>query len=136
MGTWGLGPFENDGASEPLSDLERGDVESVKRCLSAALDEADYLEVDAGQAALAASEFVAGAHGRPAADLPRRATDVLAAQGDAVCGLGVVGLARAAVARVVAEQSELAELWDEGEAGPSWRQAVADLQQRLLACPT
>ena len=45
---------------------------------------------------------------------------------------GLVGQARTALARVMANASELAELWDEGANGSVWRGHVADLERRLV----
>jgi hypothetical protein len=43
---------------------------------------------------------------------------------------GLMGRARAAIARILGDASELRELWDEGD-GTAWRNATEDLRQRL-----
>ncbi|AQA26024.1 hypothetical protein BTZ20_0657 [Rhodococcus sp. MTM3W5.2] len=60
MGTWGSGPFENDGAGDLLVALRAGDFEIED--FSGHVDEG-YLEADDAQAAIALAEIVAVAHG-------------------------------------------------------------------------
>ena len=60
MGTWDSGPFDNDAAADFLSDLgssPRAVATTLRRCIDAA--PTDYLDVDDGQAAIAAAELVA-----------------------------------------------------------------------------
>uniref|UniRef100_UPI00048121E0 DUF4259 domain-containing protein n=2 Tax=Rhodococcus sp. UNC363MFTsu5.1 TaxID=1449069 RepID=UPI00048121E0 len=64
MGTWGSGPFENDGALDLLAALRAGDFDIDDFCRHA--DE-EYLESHEAEAAIALAEVVAVAHGlRPA----------------------------------------------------------------------
>lgn len=61
MGTWGSGPFENDGASDFVQDAGAMPAPSIAQALLSIADAApdDYLDVDDGQAAVAAAEIVA-----------------------------------------------------------------------------
>lgn len=60
MGTWGKGPFDNDGAADFLSESAgspQAIAQILRRCADASPDE--YLDVDDGQPAIAACELVA-----------------------------------------------------------------------------
>ncbi|MDQ1656974.1 MAG: hypothetical protein QOD41_2057 [Cryptosporangiaceae bacterium] len=117
MGAWGDGPFDNDDAADWAAELdaaapaERLDV--IRAALAAAAS-ADYLDADDGQRAVAAAAVVAAQRpGGPPLDTsyaPRILAD------------GIVldvpdelrDLAAAALDRAAGEDSELAELWDDG----------------------
>jgi hypothetical protein len=117
MGAWGDGPFDNDDAADWAAELdaaapaERLDV--IRAALAAAAS-ADYLDADEGQRAVAAAAVVAAQRpGGPPLDTsyaPRILAD------------GIVldvpdelrDLAAAALDRAAGEDSELAELWDDG----------------------
>lgn len=159
MGTWGLGPFENDTAADFVGDLaddlSNGElvVEQIAEVLTEAggtpLDET--LDADLGIEALAAAELVAAIVGRPgealaaagpdAGDDDPLSMDQLAAwcrTADAAKALAQTpGLAKQAIRaldRVLAADSELAELWEEtAEDGRAWREDVLRLRTRLGA---
>lgn len=132
MGAWGLGPFENDGALDWLALLRNGEIDAVGSAFSSVTTAPDYLEADEGQNALAAAEILAAAHGRPAEGLPQEVARIVAVGGERlVAKPELVGLAREALARILAENSEIAELWDDTPAGPDWRRRVSELDQRL-----
>lgn len=148
MGTWGIGSFENDSALDWLADLTESDDLSV---LEQALelesgdddddDEAeadagedgdgDYLDADYGVEIIAAGEIIAALLGRPVADLPEDAADWVKSRpaGDVeTLRAKVLGL----LPRVLAESSELRDLWSENEEKfPGWRGRVDDLIARL-----
>lgn len=56
MGTWGSGPFENDGAGDLLAALRAGDFDIDDYSLHV---DGGYLEADDAQAAIALAEVVA-----------------------------------------------------------------------------
>ncbi|MDH6679306.1 hypothetical protein M2284_003522 [Rhodococcus sp. LBL1] len=132
MGTWGSGPFENDGAGDLLAAIRAGDFDIEDYCRHA--DE-EYLEADDAQAAIALAEVVAAAHGlRPA---PRELDGI-----DAAAYVGaltpeqrawILGTLERAIADSVT--SELHELWAEN--GPEdlaeWR---APVESRLASLRT
>lgn len=129
MGAWGTGAFENDGACDWLYELEVGGPDLLDQAFALVLEhEAEDESFDA-EIGLAAAEIVASLLGRPPEDLteigrlwverfPEAATEerILKAR-DAV--------------KLVLEESELAELWDESEEGPAWRERTEGLLQRL-----
>ncbi|ACU35545.1 DUF4259 domain-containing protein [Actinosynnema pretiosum subsp. pretiosum] len=110
MGAWGTGVFENDGALDLLAVLRDADPEErsgvLREALEAAADESDYLENPEAQSALAAAAVVAAARGgevvRNGAEVPEPDTALIA-------------LAGRALDRIVAEESEWRELWEEAD---------------------
>lgn len=60
MGTWDMGPFDNDGAGDLLAALRAGCFDIDDYCRH--VDE-EYLEADDAQAAIALAEVVAVARG-------------------------------------------------------------------------
>jgi len=113
MGAWGLGPFDNDTAADWAADLD--DASSAERpalireALTAALEADEYLDADDASIAVAAAAVVAALQdGGPALD---------EGYGPTVGSLHLEpelrGLAARAVARVLGEESEWRELWEE-----------------------
>ncbi len=130
MGTWGIETFENDGTLDWLWDLEACDDASV---LDRALepDETEYLEAPDGEIIIAAAEVIHAIKNGPRADLPDNALAWIDSHKD----MDVSSLATKAVGmldRVLAENSELKELWEENEEDyPKWLADVTDLRKRL-----
>ncbi|MFF2950248.1 DUF4259 domain-containing protein [Kitasatospora sp. NPDC057965] len=137
MGTWDIGHFDNDTAADFSGTLDETPlaerVAVVRRVLTLAADTGaeDYLDVDEAVEAVAAAALVASqcpggepvttSYG-PDEPLPVFPTDLRP-------------LAAEALDRVLAEESELAELWDESEEGPAWRRTVKDLRAVLAPEP-
>ena len=133
MGAWGTGPFDNDDAADfaaSLDDLDPADKpEAIREALAEAAEEDDYLERDAGGAAVAAAALVAAQ--QPDGD-----------QIDSVYGpkQGIPDLpedfrqlAITALTRVVANDSELNELWTDSPDGETWFAMVTQLTEVLTA---
>ncbi|WP_030393148.1 DUF4259 domain-containing protein [Kitasatospora purpeofusca] len=137
MGTWDIGHFDNDTAADFCAGLDEaaaGDREGVlRRVLTLAADTGaeEYLDFDEAVEAVAAAALVASqcpggepvtsAYG-PDEPLPEFAVDLRP-------------IAASALDRVLADESELAELWDESEDGPAWRRAVQELREVLAPTP-
>jgi hypothetical protein len=111
VGAWGSGPFDNDDAADfvdELDGLDEGDRrEALAAALTAAADEQDYLDGGVASIAVAAAALVAGGE-----------------QDD----LGE--LAEQALVRVLGDDSELAELWAEGDES-AWVAEISKLRQAL-----
>jgi hypothetical protein len=132
MGAWDASVFGNDDAADWAGDLVDADQEQlVADALARAAGPAgtEYLEATEGAEALAAAEVVAAAAGAPTDVSPYNERALAWASGRA--GLvELIPVAIRAVDRVVANDSELAELW--AEAGdPAWLKAADDLRERL-----
>jgi hypothetical protein len=132
MGAWGEKPFENDSAMDWLAELGKQGVGALRNALREVVDTdgEDYLEVDEGSAAIAAAELVSAAQGHGREYLVEAAVEWLD-KNDGVLGDADVKLARRAVKRVFAENSELRELWDENGEDGDWHKEVRALQTRL-----
>jgi len=130
MGTWGIGTFENDDASDWLYDLEASaGVAFLEGSLKS--EPAAYLEAPDAENILAAAEIINGILNGPREGLPENALAWIDAHRDA----DVAALAPRAVqliGRVLAGNSELHELWQESDEDyPAWKADVEDLRRRL-----
>jgi hypothetical protein len=137
MGAWGPGSFENDDALDFVVGLERDGAAAIRLALEVVtgLGARDYLEVPQASAAIAASEVVAAARDGERSRLPQTAQDWLGGHGESLADPQFAALAHRAVERILT-QSELKELWDEGDAGAqsdAWVNGVRQLIARLLA---
>ena len=132
MGAWGEKAFENDSALDWLNDLESEGVDALRDLLErvADTDEADYLDFDDGAPAVAAAEIVAAARGRGRDRLTKPVIAWLDANADDLVEEDLM-LAARAVERVVAGNSELRELWEDGGADSPWHADVRTLLTRL-----
>lgn len=132
MGTWGSGPFENDGAGDLLAALRAGDFAIDD--YTGHVDDG-YLEADDAQAAVALAEVVAVAHGLRTA--PPQLDGI-----DAAAWVGSLSPQQrewivTTLERAVADSatSELHELWAEN--GPDdleeWRAPIVGRARSLRA---
>jgi uncharacterized protein DUF4259 len=133
MGTWDIGPFDNDGASDFVAEAGRSPKPAIQSALRRVRDAGDdYLDVDDGQHAVAAAELVALGFGYGKADgLSAEIRAVAAALGpdDALRKLAIAALPRLRDP----ELSELAALWHEGSDGSAFDGQLTDLIERLEA---
>jgi hypothetical protein len=131
MSAWGDGVFENDQACDWLDQLvETGKPTAIDKALSFALKaKTGRLEADEASAALAAAEVVAAARGHRHADLPDDAKEWLATSGY-VPTESSLALCIKTVERV-RDDSELRELWAEGDELPAWKRGISGLLGRL-----
>ena len=135
MGSWAAGPFDNDTAADWCGELDDTAPERrpalVERALRAVLDEPGYLDSDLAVEAVAAAAVIA-AH-RPGAapvDSPY-APDFLTGGGRADLPERFRPLAVQVLDRVVADESELAELWAEAGEPNEFLAEVASLRAAL-----
>ena len=132
MSTWGMGSFDNDGALDFVSAFvetpKPGMVDEALRRMGEKKHQQDLTD---NERALAAAEVVAAMHGQPADDIPAELEDML--QSFTVKpNPELLKLARQAVL-AVKTQSEMRELWDEGDDGQIWLEHIDDLVARLSA---
>ncbi|MEU9133883.1 DUF4259 domain-containing protein [Kitasatospora sp. NPDC048540] len=135
MGVWDINPYGNDTAAEFAASLDRAGAHEresiVREALERAAGCAEHLEEDDGERAVAAAallvaqlpggEPVNTVHG-PAGPLP-------------VFPAGLRPLAIAALDRVTAGRSELAERWSDQADGPRWQQEIKFLRDVLGSVP-
>ena len=131
MGTWGLGPFENDTALDWVWELQEGGLEVLAGTLrrAAESDPNEYLEAPDGDEAVAAAAVVAAARAGDEIAVPDEVAAWLAEHRGGIDDT-FADAARSALDRVVAPNSELRELFEEaGEA--DWISRVTALRAQL-----
>jgi hypothetical protein len=135
MGAWGELAFDNDAANDwaygGLDGVNDSLVESTFAEVEAGGSQ--YLDQDLACNALAACEVVAKLRGKPGYTnaYTEKVDNWVAAHRREPPAL-VINRGVAAIDRVLGENSELRELWEEADPGP-WRIAVTDLRARLTA---
>lgn len=130
MGTWGIKTFENDGTSDWLWELEESnDLSVLKQALEP--EETEYLEAPDGEIILGAAEVINAMRNGPREGLPINALKWI----EDHMPLDVSSLIKQAISmidRVLAENSELKELWEENEEDYlQWLSDVTDLRAKL-----
>ncbi len=131
MGAWSYSPFGNDEACDWLIRVEEEGHNAIRSALEATGGQ-DYLQEPEGSAAVAAAAYVAALCDGNIADMPE---DSLPALERLKSEAGIIAryrnLAVQALDRVLAPESELNELWSEGDEFSNWRQSLLDIQKRL-----
>ncbi|MEL6360631.1 MAG: DUF4259 domain-containing protein [Pseudomonadota bacterium] len=135
MGTWGTGNFENDDAADFVCDFADGGIEAVRSALEEVLKADDYLDAYVATTAVAAAEFVSAANGDDSG-LSEDAKKVFTSfAGDKSALAGLKPQAHQALLRVLADNSELIELWEEdgveSEDCVAAKEALENLRQRV-----
>ncbi|MFC7246655.1 DUF4259 domain-containing protein [Catellatospora aurea] len=139
MGTWDSGPFDNDSAADWCGDLDDADpgqrLGIVRQALAAVADHAGFLDDRLGVRAIAAAAVIVSQ--RPGAEplTSPYAPDFLLQGESLVVPEDVAALAVRALDRVVGEDSEWRELWeDTGDAADALA-VVGDLRTAVAAAP-
>ncbi|HEY3830704.1 MAG TPA: DUF4259 domain-containing protein [Acidimicrobiia bacterium] len=132
MGAWGYGPFDNDDAADWVYELEQcANADEVTEVLTSVVSAPGYLLAPLGSVGLAAAEVVATATGTPGDALPTAVLKWIRDHQHAI-DASLRQLAAAVVDRVLGDDSEVADLWDD-EADRTWRASGSDLGRRLSA---
>ena len=134
MGTWSVGPFSNDAAADLLSALDEAAPAQARDLLREALANATandgYLDVDDGQAAVAAAAVVAAQPLR-GSRLDLSTVPPWLAEGGLDIPQELDGLALAALDRVLEEDSELRGLWEDSQELQKFLATLAPLRAAL-----
>jgi hypothetical protein len=137
MGTWAVDAFGNDFAQDWAEDLhETSNMDAIENTLDTALTDGEELEAPLAAEALVAIEVLArlqGKGGERTEDSAAIDEWVDARKAKAKVRTDLAAKAQLALARIVSEQSELRQLWEESEHYDAWRQSVDDLAARLVA---
>lgn len=133
MGTWGVLAFDNDDANDWAFGLEEvADLSLVGSALSDVEQTAGYLETPVASEALAACEVLARLLGHPGYHNAYTETaDRWVSSHRLVPPDALLARAAAVIRRILADESELRDLWDDSKMATEWRSAVADLEARL-----
>jgi hypothetical protein len=131
MGTWDVGPFDNDTAADWCGDLDDAAPGQrptiVRRALTTVLDNGDdYLDSDVAVEAIAAAALIASQLPGGTEITSSYAPDFLFEGGRLELADDVPALAVRAMDRIAGDDSEWRELWEESEDGAS---ALATVQQ-------
>jgi len=135
MGAWGIGSFENDDAADFMIDaLESGDLSLMGEVFDNVLTSTEYVEAPDATVAIAAAEIVAAALGRPTRAAQEEAgLAAWLARIRPTIDAHLATQARTALTRILADNSELRELWKETERFHDWQATVMDLGRHLDA---
>ncbi|GAA1601572.1 DUF4259 domain-containing protein [Catellatospora bangladeshensis] len=134
MGTWDTGPFDNDSAADwcgALDDAAPGErLAMIRQALTEAADTTGFLDDREGVRAIAAAAIVLSQ--RPGAEplTSAYAPDFLLDGGSVVIPDDVAALAVRALDRVMGDDSEWRESWEEG-GGEDALAVVRDLRSAL-----
>ncbi len=134
MGAWSHESFGNDTACDWAADLQEGDdLEPVESALDTVLEVGDdYLEAPEACEAIAAAEVVARLQGHfGLRDACSESLDGWIARVGIAPAPALAAKARRALDRILAEPSELMELWEESGEPGAWRAAVNELKDRI-----
>ncbi len=118
MGTWSHESFGNDTANDWAYELEDAtDFSVIEAALQVALDEGDeYLDADLAMEAIAAVEVIAKRLGKGTqSDVYTEKVDQWLETISEQPNDGVLSLAKRVLERIVADDSELKELWLESD---------------------
>jgi hypothetical protein len=133
MGAWGHLAFDNDTANDWAYGLDEVDDLSL---VEAAFDEvegvgAEYLDQDVACNALSACEVLARLLGHPGyTNAHTEKVDQWVAAHNLKPSPALLKRASAAIDRILANNSELRDLWEEDD-GDAWRKSVEDLRARM-----
>lgn len=134
MGTWSHEPFGNDAANDWAYGLEDGDgMALVEEALDKVLEAGDdYVDAGDAEEAVAAIEVLAKLLGKGTqSDSYTKRVDAWVAAHPGAPSPALRQKARGVLARIAGADSELAELWDEGDDAAAWRASLAALQRAL-----
>lgn len=138
MGTWGVGPFQNDTAADWAWEFETADAAAGLQLITDALTVAaqadgagSYLDGDDGSRAIAAAAMVAAINGHPTDESVFGEVAfqwIIRVRPSSAPSLAK--LAHQAISCVISPTSGLPETWNP-ESLPSWRAAMAELLEKL-----
>lgn len=133
MGAWGVLALENDAASDwAFAMAESNGLEPVTAAFAAVEGSEDYLDADIASEALAACEVLVRLQGRAGyTSAYSEAIDTWVAEHSLTVPTELRVRAHAVIGRILGDDSELRELWDEAADASDWHAAVSDLRERV-----
>lgn len=134
MGTWSHESFGNDTANDWAYELEDAtDFSVIEAALQVALDEGDeYLDADLAMEAIAAVEVIAKRLGKGTqSDVYTEKVDQWLETISEQPSDDLLSLAKRVLERIVADDSELKELWLESDEYELWLGSIQQLKDAL-----
>ena len=134
MGAWGTGVFDNDTACDWAYGLEeQSGLALIERTLDTVLAAAgEYLDASDAEEALAAIETIARLQGQWGVRNSYTANvDAWVEKAKLQPPPALARKAHAAIDRILGEDSEILELWDDSELLDEWKQEVDALRLRV-----
>jgi hypothetical protein len=135
MGAWGFDSFDNDTACDWTAELEEAeDLAPVHEALDGVIEnDEDYLDSDDACNAIAACEVLARLKGNwGKRDAYSEDVDRWVEAHPIAPDAEVIAKANTALDRILGEDSELRELWEETDFD-AWKQCMDDLRRRVNA---
>ena len=134
MGAWGHDTFDNDASGDWACELaECDDLSVIEEALERVIECGDdYLESDEAARALAACDTIArlrGNFGVRNANTER--VDKWVAAHPDLSTDRLLPVAHRVIDRVVGDDSELPQLWEDSNFFDEWQASIADLRSRL-----
>jgi hypothetical protein len=136
MGTWSVEPFGNDDAADWASELEdSNDLSPIQAAVDAVLAVGEeYLEAPEATVAVAAIDVLA----RMAGNFGERtsyteAVDSWAEDLELTPSPELIDKALQAIDRILGENSELRELWEDSDDFEAWKVSMQTLRERVAA---
>jgi len=134
MGTWAVDAFGNDDALDWSYELEKfNDLSLVESTFDKIFTTgSDYLDVTDAVYALVAVEVVARMQGNwGERNSYSETVDKWVEKVDLKPSIELAQKAHKAIERILAQQSELAELWQESDENDAWHASVQELKSRV-----
>jgi hypothetical protein len=134
MGAWSHEPFGNDDANDWAYGLEDvTDLSLIDETLDRVLEAEEYLEAPEASEAVAAVEVLAKLLGKGTqTDTYTEKVDEWVKSLSVQPNAAILTKANNALERILGENSELRELWEEGDA-QEWQSSIATLQRAISA---
>jgi hypothetical protein len=136
MGAWSHEPFGNDTANDWAYDLKgTQDLSYIEAALDNVLDQgSEYLEAPTAEEAVGAIEVLAKLLGRGTqSDAYTEKVDAWVKSVNQKPTADLLRKAQRVIARILAKDSELLELWQEGDDSQQWQSSMAQLLAAVSA---
>ena len=133
MGAWAEDTFGNDLACDWIYDFARNpSLGAVQEAIESVVDTKDHVDSDEACICLAACEVLARLDGNWGMknSYTEELDEWIEANPTSISS-DLRESAKAAIDRILAPDSELLQLWDEGGRNEEWHDAVEDLRRRL-----
>ena len=135
MGAWAEDSFGNDSAADWAGQFAEGGrgLEAVVETLNAVMQEGeDYLDSDFAADAIAACEVIARLRGHWGKRSPySEKLDAWVESHPQEVPQDLLQLALRVLERILGENSELQQLWDDGGRNEAWHAEMDDLKRRV-----